>query len=247
MAPVGSKEIIYDSGKQTLSSNSKLTLLIFASGSAKLANAALLLDDGSGTTTFLDNIYSRFKFMNGGADLGTADVLIDGLLTLAAIPYGSLSGYDTVKSGARNVQIQASSSPGSYLYSQTQSLSAAYDYSLVAYSVTGTGSLSLFALQDNNLPVSGKAKLRFVNASSDSTAYDAYVNYTKLLTGIVPASGSKYQELDSGTSFVLSFNTSGTGAQAVTLAGQELDAAHVYTAYVYGRNGQAAAALVKDN
>jgi hypothetical protein len=46
---------------------------------------------------------------------------------------------------------------------------------------------------------------------------------------------------------VLSFNASGTSAQAVTLAGQELDAAHVYTVYVYGRNGSAAAVLVRDN
>ena len=247
LAPAGTKEVIYDSGKQTFSENAKVTLLIYATGSGKLANVALMLDDGSGTTTFLDSLYSRFKFVNAAVDLHTADVLIDGIVTLANIPYGGLSSYGSISAGPRNVKIQASSAPGAYLYDQSQTLSAAYDYSLVAYSVAGTAAVNLFALQDNNLPpASGKAKLRVVNAGSDTTIYDAYVNYSKFLPAIGPATGSSYQELDSGT-YVLGFAATGTTTQATTLAGQELDAAHIYTVYVYGRSGGAAAAvLVRD-
>ena len=246
VAPAGSKEIVYDSGTQNLTGNSKVTLLIFATGSAKLVNAALLRDDGSGTTTFVDSLHARFKFMNAGIDLHAADVLIDGSATLAAIPYGGQSSYGSISSGARNIKIQASSAPGAYVYDQSQTLSAAYDYSLVIYSVTGTTAASLFALQDNNLPpASGKAKLRVVNAGSDSIAYDAYANYNKLLSAIAQATGSAYQELDSGT-YVLSFAPSGTTTQTTTLSGQTLDATHVYTAYVYGRAGATAAVLIQD-
>ena len=70
----------------------------------------------------------------------------------------------------------------------------------MAYSVAGTGAVSTFALQDNNIPpASGKAKLRVVNASSDSTVYDTYINYSKFLSAVVQATGSAYQELDGGT------------------------------------------------
>ena len=246
LTPSGTKEIIYDSGKQKLAEKSKMTLLIFATGSGKLANVALVLDDGSGTTNFADSTLSRFKFMNAGTDLQSADVLIDGSVTLANIPYGSHSSYGSISAGDRNVKIQASGTPGAYLYDQAQTFSAAYDYSLVAYSVAGTGAVSTFALQDNNIPpASGKAKLRVVNASSDSTVYDTYVNYSKFLSAVVPATGSAYQELDGGT-YVLSFAPTGTTAQAATLTGQALDATHVYTVYVYGRSGAAAAVLFED-
>ena len=246
LTPSGTKEIIYDSGKQKLAEKSKMTLLIFATGSGKLANVALVFDDGSGTTTFADSALSRFKFMNAGSDLQSADVLIDGSVTLANIPFGSQSSYGSISAGDRNVKIQASGTPGAYLYDQAQTFSAAYDYSLVAYSVAGTGAVSTFALQDNNIPpASGKAKLRVVNASSDSTVYDTYVNYSKFLSAVVQATGSAYQELDGGT-YVLSFAPTGTTAQAATLTGQALDATHVYTVYVYGRSGAAAAVLVKD-
>jgi Domain of unknown function (DUF4397) len=247
LAPTGTKEVIYDSGSQKLSEKTKLTLLIFATGSGKLVNAALLLDDGSATTNFADNLYSRFKFINAGTNLRTADVLLDGSVALANIPYGGVSSYATIGTGARNVKIEASSTPGAYLYDHAQTLSAGEDYSLVAYSVAGTSSANLFALKDNNLPpTSGKAKLRVVNASSDNTSYDAYIDYGKAVPGLAPATGSAYQELDGGT-YVLSFAATGSTNQVVTLTGQALDAAHVYTVYVYGQTSAVAAVLVKDD
>lgn len=72
---------------------------------------------------------------------------------------------------------------------------------------------------------SGKVKLRVVNASSDSTAYDAYANDGKVVSAITQATGSAYQELDSGT-YILSFAPSGTTTQTTTLSGQTLDATH---------------------
>ena len=116
----------------------------------------------------------------------------------------------------------------------------------MAYSIQGTGTAGVLALQDNNLPpASGRAKLRIVNVGSDGTAYDAYINYSKLLSGIAPATGSGYQEVDAATCAV-GFSPAGTTTQAAMLTA-ELDAGHVYTIYVYGRNGSAAAVLTRDS
>ena len=245
VTPTGSKEVIYDSGKQTFSSNAKVSLAIFATGSGKLVNAVLLLDDGSGTTTFVDNSAARFKFVSADTDVQSLDVLVDGTVALANAPYGSVSAYGPIAAGNRNFKLEASNAPGAYLYDQGQTMNGAYDYSLAAYGIQGAGSAGLVVLQDNNLPPpTGKAKLRSVNAGSDGTAYDAYVNSTKLLSGITQGTASAYQTLD-GASYTLSFNPAGTTTAAATVTAP-LDAGHVYTVYTYGRSGSAAAVLTND-
>jgi hypothetical protein len=240
-----SKDVIFDLGTQTYAANSKLTLLVYATGSGKLVNAAMFLDDGSGTTTFVDNPVARYKFVDAATDLPAVDVLVDGAVALANVPYGGLSAYGPVAAGSRNFKLQASNAPGAYVYDQNQTMSGGADRSLVAYSIQGTGSAGLIALQDNNLPPSsGKAKLRIVNAGSDGTAYDAYVNSSPLVSGIAPGTASVYQEL-AGAAYTLSFTPAGTTTPAATLAAQ-LDAGHVYTVYAYGRSGSTAAVLTQD-
>ena len=173
------------------------------------------------------------------------DVLIDATVALADVPYGGVAAYGPVAAGSRNFKIQASSAPGAYVYDQNQTMNAGADQSLVAYSIQGTGSAGLIALQDNNLPPpSGKAKLRIVNAGSDDTAYDVYVNASQLLSAIAQGTASAYQELD-GATYTLSFSPTGTTTPAASLAAP-LDAGRVYTIYIYGRSGSTAVVLTND-
>ena len=100
-------------------------------------------------------------------------------------------------------------------------------------------------MPDNNLPpISGKVKLRLVNASSDTTAYDAYVNFAKLLSGLAQGSASAYQQLDPGT-YTVTFTPAGTTTQAASVTLQ-LDVGHVYTVYTYGRVSSLAAVTTTD-
>jgi hypothetical protein len=247
LTPAGTKEVIYDSGAQTLSDTGRITLLVFGTGSGKLANVALLQDDGSGATAFVDNRHTRFRFVNAHPDTQAADVLVDGSVAFAGVPSGGLSAYGLAAAGARAIKVQASSAPGAYLYDGTRNLNAGVDYSLVVYGAAGGGPASLLALQDNNLPpASGMAKLRFVNAVSDGTAYDAYTNDAVVLTNMGFATASPYQSLAAGT-FSLGYGPTGTGQQAVRLSGQQLDAGHVYTIYLYGRGASVAAVLAEDD
>jgi len=247
LTPAGTKEVIYDSGAQRLPEIGRVTLLVFGTGSAKLVNAALLQDDGSGVTAFIDNRYARFRFANAEPDAQAADVLVDGSVAFAGVPLGGLSAYGSVAAGARDIKVQASNAPGAYLYDSTRTLCAACDYSLVVYGAAGGSPASLLALLDDNLPpASGMAKLRFVNAVSDGNAYDAYANDSVVLTNMGFATGSPYLSLTAGT-FALGYGPNGTGQQAARLAGQQLDAGHVYTVYLYGRGASVAAVLVEDD
>jgi hypothetical protein len=118
----GTKDTIYDSGKQTIATNTKVTLLAYATGSGKLVNGALLYTDSTGTTTFVDSSQARFKFVNAATDHGSVDVLVDGLAALANVPHGLLSAYSAIAAGNRNFKIQSSSAPGAYLYDQNKML-----------------------------------------------------------------------------------------------------------------------------
>ena len=245
VTPTGTTDVIYDSGPQAFAANRKATFAIYATGSGTLVNAALMLDDGSGTVNFVDNPAARSKFVAVTADLPAVDELIDGVAVVSSAKYGSVSAYAAVAAGVRNLKIQASSVPGSYVYDKPQTFGGGTDNSLVAYSIQGTGSVGVIALQDSNFPPpSGKASLRIVNAASDSTAYDAYVNSTKLLSGIAQGSASAYQTLDAAT-YVLGFDPAGTTTVAATQSAV-LAAGHVYTVYVYGRSGTAATVLTTD-
>jgi len=246
VTPAGSKEIIYESGNQAFSGSLKVSVATFATGSGKLVNAALLIDDAGGTTIFADNSAARFKFLGATADVQSVDLLIDGAVALANVPYGSVSAYGPVAAGSRNFKIQPSNTPGAYIYDQSQTLKSGVDHSLAAYSIQGTGSAGLLVLQDNNLPPpAGKATLRIGNAASDGTTYDAYVNSTKVVAGLAPATAAPYQTLDAAT-YTVSFNPAGTTTVAATLSAV-LAAGHVYTVYTYGRSGSAAAVLTTDN
>ncbi len=245
MARAGSKDVIYDSGKQAVAAKAKVTLLVYAAGSGKLVNGAFLYSDTSGTTTFIDSSLARFKFVNAATDVGSVDVLVDGSVALANVPYGLLSAYNAIAAGNRNFKIQPSSNPGAFVYDQNTTLASAADHSFVAYSVQGTGSAGLIALADNNLPpAAGKAKLRLVNAASDATAYDAYVNFAKLLSGLAQGVGSDYQKLDAGT-YTVTFTPAGTTTQAASVT-LELDSGHVYTIYAYGRVSSLAVVTTTD-
>ena len=246
MTPTGTKEVIYDSGPRDIPGGGKLSVAIFATGSGKLVNAVLMADDSTGATVFVDNPAARFKFAGLTTDVQPVDLLIDGVVALASVPYGSVSDYGPVAAGTRNFKIQPSATPGAYVYDQNQAISGGYDNSLAAYSIQGTGSAGVAFLQDNNLPPpTGKATLRFVNAGSDGTAYDAYANSSKLVSGIAPATAATYQTLDAAT-YTLSFNPAGTTTVAASLSAA-LSAGHVYTVYTYGRSGSAAAVLTQDN
>jgi hypothetical protein len=245
VTPTATKDVIYDSGTQTFAGNAKVTFLVYATGSGALVNAALMRSDDSGTTTFVGNPAARYKFVNADIDLPAVNFLIDGSVALADLPYGTVEAYAPVAAGSRNLRIEAPSAPGADVYNQNQTMAAGGDQSLVAYGIQGTGSAGLIVLQDNNLPPSsGKAKLRVVNASSDDTAYDLYLNATLNLADIKAATATGYQEVDP-TTYTLGFAPTGTTTPTAAAIGS-LDPGHVYTAYVFGRNGAAAAELTLD-
>ena len=93
--------------------------------------------------------------------------------------------------------LESTATPGAAIATLEHAFPAAHDSSLVA--VGTPGAVQILALADDNrIPISGTARTRFVNASSDNAAYDVYVGDQKLFTALPPRTASTYVNLVRG-------------------------------------------------
>jgi len=95
-------------------------------------------------------------------------MLIDSKTIASSIPYGAASGYSTVSSGSRHLQIQPSGSTP--FVDQTITLSSGSSNTILT---TASGATTL--TDDNSAPASGDVKIRVINASSNLGSSDVYI------------------------------------------------------------------------
>lgn len=250
VTPNGTKEIIYDSGSTTsFGDKTFVQAVAFAKGGSKLVNVAVLNNDSSGTGQVADNRLAEFKLVNASSVGPPLNVFVDGVLTLANVPFAGVSNYVKTDAGTRSISIESSATPGASLLTLTPDLDSATDTSIV---VSGSpGALRGLVLTDNNLPSpSGRARMRFVNASPDLAAMDVYVNFARQFAGVVSNSSSPYTELIAevtGTSFEFDFNLAGTTTPVLMMPGTTIAAGKTYTVYVVGPAASLQGVLVGDN
>jgi Domain of unknown function (DUF4397) len=99
--------------------------------------------------------------------------LIDGTTSASNVTYGTSTGYQSISSGSRHIQIEP---PGSTtaLVDQNITFNSGTDTTIVAANFSS--SLSTLVLSDDNsAPASGNVKMRFVNAAPDLGPADIYI------------------------------------------------------------------------
>jgi len=249
VTPNSTKEVIFDSGT-TLSFSDKTLVqaVAFGKGSGKLVNAAILNLDQDGTGQIVDNLLAEFKQTNASS-VGPLNVFVDGVLTLANVPFAGVSNYEKVIAGTPTISIQSAATPGANLLTLMPNLASATDTSIV---VSGpAGALQGLVLTDNNLPsAAAHARVRFVNASPDLPSADVYVNFVKLFSAVTSNSASPYAELaadTTGTAYEFDFNIAGTTTPALMLPNVMIVAGKTYTVYVVGQGAARQGVVVGDN
>ena len=240
----GSKDVLFQSAPQTLSEGQIFSAAVFPSVGGKLVNAVLLFNGTGGSGTFIPNSLGRIKAINAIADAGTLNFKNGTTTLLANVPFAGGSSYVTLPAGSQPLSIEASNVPGSPLASATQTIDPARDYTAIALGSAASPQLAVFA-DDNTLPSTGYAKLRFVNGSSAGPV-DGFVNFAAQASGVAPGTGSSYSQLTPSTTYTITFATSGGVTTLATINPAELDAAGVYTAYLVGSAGNYQARLVRD-
>jgi uncharacterized protein DUF4397 len=241
----GTQDILFQSASLVdFSAGSNLTLAAVPSLGGKLVNAMLVEPGTSGAVAFLPNPTARIKAANAIADSSPLNFKADGATLLTSVPFTGVSSYVNASAGARVLQLEASNVPGANIASLSRALEPARDYSFVATGSFGAPGVALLA-DDNTLPATGNAKVRFVNAMSGGSV-DVLVNFASQSSGLAPATASAYYAIAAGTSYTITFTTPGGVNVMASVTGVELDAGNVYTAYVFGTPSNAQAKLVRD-
>ena len=245
----GTKEVIYDTGVIDFGDKTIVQAAAFGKGSSKLVNVAVLNIDAQGTGQVYENRLAEFKLVNGSSVGSPLNVFVDGVLTLANVPFAGVSNYQKTSTGSRNISIESAATPGASLLALTSDLASATDTSIV---VSGpSGALRALVLTDNNLPsAAGRARVRFVNASPDLASVDVYANFAKTFAGILSNSASAYTELiadSTGTAYEFDFNLAGTTTPAIMLPNVTIAGGSTYTVYVVGPASALQGVVVSDN
>ena len=189
---------------------------------------------------------TQIRMLNAIVLYPDLDMLVDGSDIASNIAYGSASGYASVSSGSRHIQIEPSGS-SSPIIDSSANLGSGSATTALAYLNT-SNAISFAALTDNNAaPSSGNFNIRIINASpafpSSGAAVDVYVVQSGTnIAGVPPnvvslaeGSASTYLSLVAGTYDVI-FTIPGTKSQIAQSLQVSFGAGNVRTAVVL--NGQ---------
>src|SRR5262249_27063907 len=147
----------------------------------------------------------------------------NGTTLLASVPFGAGSSYVTTTGGSRTFTVETSNVPGTALATLSRSLDSAKDYTLVAANPLAQMQLIAFP-DDNAIPNSGFARVRFANLMVGSSSTDALVNFASQAPGIAYGTASAYYQLAAALDYTITFATPGGVSTIATLTPVEVDA-----------------------
>jgi len=238
-----SKSVVYDSGPVTFGDNASVDFALYAVGAATLPQGMRLDVDGS-TRVLLPSTVATVKFLNAAIGTGSINAFIDGTKVIDTLPYPGASGYALSTAGTRNITIEPVITPGATVATLAANLPSARESTVLVYGLPGAVQ-AILLLDDNRQPASGLARVRFVNGVSDGKAYDVFVNDTRIVAALPPATASGYTNFSAGA-YTVTWRDPATGQIVVTLADQTLGEGRVLSLVVAGTTGQLAAFVSTD-
>jgi hypothetical protein len=234
--PAGLKNILFQSPAQTFSAGSVNTVVVFPAYSGTLVNGGLLTTGTNASGTFFGNANSRVKTANAVANSNQLNLLVDGATLFSGVPYKGISTYVTTAAGSRALQLQASAVPGATIATLGLVMAPAQDYSVLSLNTLAQPRL-VALVDDNTVPVTGYAKVRFVNATLGNSGADALVDFATQASGIAPGTASAYSQIIAGDTYTVTFTTPGGVSNIATLSPVQLLSGAVYSMYLYGTAG----------
>jgi hypothetical protein len=115
---------------------------------------------------------TRLRFANMTPDEPSLDLLVDSS-KFSSVNFGTASGYLSITSGSRNLQIEPTGTT-SVLIAQTSNFASGTDSTLLSLNFASSIS-PIMLVDDNSSPASGNVKIRIVNGSPLLGICDVYV------------------------------------------------------------------------
>jgi hypothetical protein len=223
---------------RTLLAFSVLALtLAAASHAATPLNALLSLDNA---TTNPGDV-ARLRVVHNSPDAPAVDVIVNGGVALANVPFGAISDYLSVPGGSYNVKVSpaGAAATGPYVIDADVALTAGTDYTVIA-----SGFLAeiypAVLVDDNSAPAAGTARVRFFHGSPDAPAVDIALVGGPILIPGAPFGADATITVPEGT-YDLEVRVAGTTTEVLQLRGLALADGGVYTAIASGLVAQGSA------
>ena len=184
---------------------------------------------------------ARVRMLNASPGEASLDMLVDSKDVASGVAYGTASGYSSVSSGSRNLQIEATGTT-TPLVNQTTTLGSNTDSTVLA--INSAPSTAATVLTDNNsAPSSGNLTMRVINAAPSLGTADVYIvapgtpltSVSPTVAGLAFGSASAYQTLAAG-SYEIFFTAAGQKFAAIDSGSLSFNAGQVRT--IVGLNGQ---------
>ena len=178
---------------------------------------------------------AMLRVVHASPDAPNVDVLVDGAVALANVPFRTASPYLDVAAGTRELRVRATGT--STIVIDADAALAAGE----AYTVLATGRVANIAplvLEDDlTLPSSGNVKLRVVHASPTAGNVDVYVTAptaslataTPTLSNVPFRAASDYLSVPAGT-YRVRVTPAGSKTVAIDVDGVTLAAGQIRTA-----------------
>lgn len=195
----------------------------------------LALSLGVASAALADSHEARVRVVHASPDAPAVDVLVNDGVAFSNAPFTGITPHATLAVGTYNVKVVPTGA--------TEPVVIQADLALEAkeYTVVAVGQLAniepLVLVDDNSLPATGKAHVRFVHASPDAPAVDIAVKGGPVLFGHVAFKGvGSYLPVDAGT-YDLEVRLAGTDTVALDVPGVALADGTVYTVLAMGLAG----------
>lgn len=183
---------------------------------------------------------SQLIVANLSPDVGPVDLYINNFIQNGTSPYRYplLGAYFYMNTIGYPLQIRANGGTKSTLLTTDSIARANAKYTLFITGIQADGNLkSLFVVDTATLPVVGRGRIRFINASPRSSPFDIYANNVIAFKNIKLDSCTKFIDMPVGD---YNFQIYANGDQSTILNSfkQTIGDGKLYTIYTYGIVGR---------
>lgn len=180
---------------------------------------------------------TKIMIVNASPDAGPIEFYLDDIRvdTAGAISYTNNSGYIATKAGDQKADVKVSLT-SELLLTQQVFFQPNRTYSLFVTGKAAKDSVIYVATEDKLIaPTGNKAKIRFINLSPGTIAYDVFAVGKNLFSNATYRSASEFQEVNAA-SYILELRASGTTANVLSRT-INVEAGRIYTIWLKGLSG----------
>lgn len=227
------RDVVFEMPARVLESQKYYNLVLYNQGSGELPSAFWSAQKDDAPPELLTNPISRVRAANAQSAIATVNVSVGGARVFTNVPYGGISSYARLTSGAKTVSYVDSTNAAT-TFSLNETFEGGRDYSTYLSPTAGGGAPTVFRLLDTTFPPSsGKVRVRLVNASTVEDLALA-LSFTAVTPTVATRNASSYVEVSGGDGTPVAITQGPAATPVISLAGVDLTNGNTYSIVVSG-------------